>query len=143
MNIFPVHDPVLIFSIVMLSVLIAPLVSKRLKLPGIVGLIIFGVILGPHVVNLLERDKTIELLGTIGLLYIMFQAGLEINLEEIKRNKHHSIIFGILTFLIPLVLGAASAYYMLDMKLPASILLASMFSSHTLLTFHIVSRLCL
>lgn len=141
MNIFPVHDPVLIFSIVMLSVLIAPLVSKRLKLPGIVGLIIFGVILGPHVVNLLERDKTIELLGTIGLLYIMFQAGLEINLEEIKRNKHHSIIFGILTFLIPLFLGTVSAYYILDMNLPASILLASMFSSHTLLTFPIVSRL--
>ncbi|MDA3898950.1 MAG: cation:proton antiporter [Spirochaetes bacterium] len=141
MSFFPVHDPVLIFSIVMLSVLVAPLLSTRLRLPGIVGLILFGVVLGPHASNVLERDKTIELLGTIGLLYIMFQAGLEINLEEIKRNKHHSIIFGLLTFFIPLFMGTAAAFYILKMSLPASVLLASMFSSHTLLTFPIVSQL--
>ena len=141
MSIVPVHDPVLIFSIVMATVLIAPLLAERIKLPGIMGLIFFGVILGPHVSNILERDETINLLGKIGLLYIMFQAGLEINLEEIKRNKHLSINFGLLTFLIPLILGTASAYYILDMSLLASILLASMFSSHTLLTFPIVSRM--
>ncbi len=141
MFIVPVHDPVLIFSIVMTTVLIAPLLAERFKLPGIIGLIIFGVILGPHVSNILERDETINLLGKIGLLYIMFQAGLEINLEEIKKNKHLSINFGLLTFLIPLILGTASAYYILNMSFNASLLLASMFSSHTLLTFPIVSRM--
>lgn len=141
MSIVPVHDPVLIFSIVMATVLIAPLLAEKFKLPGIVGLIFFGVVLGPHVMHILERDATIDLLGTIGLLYIMFQAGLEINLEEIKRNKHHSINFGLLTFFIPLILGTASAYYVLNMSLTASILLASMFSSHTLLTFPMVSRM--
>lgn len=141
MNIAPVHDPVLIFSIVMATVLIAPLLAEKVKLPGIIGLIFFGVVLGPHVMNILERDATIDLLGTIGLLYIMFQAGLEINLDEIKRNKHLSINFGLLTFFIPLILGTVSAYYILGMSLPASILLASMFSSHTLLTFPIVSRM--
>ena len=141
MSIFPVHDPVLIFSIVMATVLIAPLLAERFRLPGIIGLIFFGVVLGPHVFNVLEKDRTIDLLGTIGLLYIMFQAGLEINLEEIKRNKHLSINFGIMTFLIPLILGTIAAFYILKMSLPASILLASMFSSHTLLTFPIVSRM--
>ena len=141
MSIVPVHDPVLIFSIVMATVLVAPLLADKFKLPGIIGLIFFGIVLGPHVMNILERDATIDLLGTIGLLYIMFQAGLEINIEEIKRNKHHSINFGLLTFFIPLTLGTISAYYILNLSLLASILLASMFSSHTLLTFPIVSRM--
>ncbi len=141
MSFFPAHDPVLIFAIVMTTVLIAPLLAEKLRLPGIIGLIFFGVILGPHVFNILEKDRAIDLLGKIGLLYIMFQAGLEINLDEIKRNKHLSINFGIMTFLIPLVLGTVGAFYILDMSLPASILLASMFSSHTLLTFPIVSRM--
>lgn len=141
MSFFPAHDPVLIFAIVMTTVLIAPLLAEKLRLPGIIGLIFFGIILGPHVFNILEKDRAIDLLGKIGLLYIMFQAGLEINLDEIKRNKHLSINFGIMTFLIPLVLGTVGAFYILDMSLPASILLASMFSSHTLLTFPIVSRM--
>jgi len=141
MNIVPVHDPVLIFAIVMTTVLIAPLLAEKFKLPGIIGLIFFGVILGPHVLHILDNDRTIDLLGTIGLLYIMFQAGLEINLEEIKKNKHLSINFGLMTFLIPLTLGTLAGFYILRMSLPASILLASMFSSHTLLTFPIVSRM--
>jgi len=101
---FPVHDPVLIFSIVLISVLAAPILSEKIKVPGIIGLIISGVIFGPHLFGILERDKTIELLGTIGLLYIMFQAGLEINMGEVKKNKHYSILFGVLTFTIPLFL---------------------------------------
>lgn len=141
MDIFPVHDPVVIFSIVMMAVLVAPLLAERVRLPGIIGLIFFGIILGPYVTNVLERDRTIELLGTIGLLYIMFQAGIEINLEEIKKNKHHSVMFGLLTFLIPLISGTLAGYYLLNLNLPSSILLASMFSSHTLLTFPIVSRM--
>ena len=141
MQIFPANDPVLIFSIVMTAVLIAPILAEKIRLPGIVGLIFFGIILGPHTLNLLERDKTIDLLGTIGLLYIMFQAGIEINLEEVKRNKHHSIGFGLLTFIIPLVSGTLAGVMILDMSVPASILLASMFSSHTLLTFPIISRM--
>ena len=137
----PIHDPVLIFSIVMLIVLIAPLLAEKLKLPGIIGLLFFGVLFGPHLFGILERDKTIELLGTIGLLYIMFQAGLEINLGEVKKNKHHSLIFGFSTFLIPLFLGILGGYFILNMNLMASILLASMFSSHTLLTFPIASKM--
>lgn len=137
----PIHDPLLIFSIVMLNVLIAPIIAEKLKLPGILGLIISGVIFGPHLFGIIERDATINLFGTIGILYIMFQAGLEINLSEVKRNKHHSILFGLLTFGIPLSLGILGAYYILKLNILQSILLASMFSSHTLLTFPIVTKM--
>ncbi|MGM0508924.1 MAG: cation:proton antiporter [Fusobacteriota bacterium] len=137
----PVTDPVLIFLIVMSIVLIAPILAEKLKLPGIIGLITFGIIVGPHALDILENNTTIELLGTIGLLYIMFQAGLEINLGEVKKNKHHSIFFGLLTFLIPLILGTVTAYFYLNMNLVASVLLSSMFSSHTLITFPIVSKM--
>lgn len=141
MHTFPVSDPVLIFAIVMLIVLVSPLAAERLKLPGIIGLITAGVIVGPHGFGILERDSTIELLGTIGLLYIMFQAGLEINLSEVEKNKFHSLSFGLLTFLVPLVIGTFGAIYILKMTFLPSLLLASMFSSHTLLTFPIVSRM--
>ncbi|WP_320048082.1 cation:proton antiporter [uncultured Ilyobacter sp.] len=137
----PIHDPVLIFAIVMSSVLIAPLFAQKLKLPGIVGLIAAGLIVGPHTFGILENDRTIELLGTIGLLYIMFEAGLEINLGEVKKNKHHSILFGLLTFSVPLVMGIFSGVYILKMNLMASVLMASLFSSHTLISFPIVSKL--
>jgi len=139
--VLPIHDPVLIFSIVMAIVLIAPLLAEKIKLPGIIGLIFAGVLIGPHLFGILERDKTIELLSTIGILYIMFLAGLEINLEQVKQNKHYSIVFGLFTFAIPLVIGTASGILFLNMGILAAILLASMFSSHTLLTFPIISRL--
>ncbi len=137
----PIHDPVLIFAIVMTSVLVAPLFAEKFKLPGIVGLIAAGLIVGPHTFGILENDRTIELLGTIGLLYIMFEAGLEINIGEVKKNKHHSIFFGLLTFFIPFVIGIFSGVYILKMNLMASVLMASLFSSHTLISFPIVSKL--
>lgn len=141
MHSLPVTDPVLIFAIVMSIVLIAPLVAEKLKLPGIIGLITAGVIVGPHGFQILARDSTIELLGTIGLLYIMFQAGLEINLGEVKKNKFHSISFGLLTFAVPLFIGTLSGMYILNMNFTSSVLLASMFSSHTLISFPIVSKM--
>lgn len=141
MSIFPIHDPVLIFSIVLISVLAAPILAEKIKLPGIIGLIISGIIFGPHLFGILERDRTIELLGTIGLLYIMFQAGLEINMGEVKKNKHFTLLFGIFTFSIPLIMGITAGLYLLKMSIMQAVLFASMFSSHTLLTFPIVTKL--
>jgi Kef-type K+ transport system membrane component KefB/mannitol/fructose-specific phosphotransferase system IIA component (Ntr-type) len=141
MHILPVTDPVLIFAVVMTIVVVAPLLAEKLRLPGIIGLITAGILFGPYVLDVLEHDKTIDLLGTIGLLYILFQAGLEINLAEVRKNKFHSLSFGLLTFFIPLIIGTVSALFILDMSLIASILLASMFSSHTLITYPTVSRM--
>jgi Kef-type K+ transport system membrane component KefB/mannitol/fructose-specific phosphotransferase system IIA component (Ntr-type) len=138
---FPVQDPVLVFAILMLIALIAPLVSGRLKMPGIVGLILTGIILGPHGFGVLALDNEIQLLGTVGLLYIMFLAGLELDRVQFMRHRYHSLVFGVLTFIIPLILGSLMARYILSFSWKASILLASMFSSHTLITYTIASRL--
>ena len=137
----PFADPVLIFATVMILILVAPLLASRLRLPEIVGLIIAGMIVGPYGIGILARDQTIELLGTVGLLYIMFLAGLEIDLNEVRRNKSHTLIFGLITFMIPLGMGTALGSYLFGMGLPAAVLLASMFSSHTLVTFPIVAKL--
>ncbi len=138
---FPIKDPILIFALLMLIAVIAPFVSSKLKLPGIIGLIVTGIILGPHALGVLERGSEIKLLGTVGLLYIMFLAGLELDRIQFKRHIHHSLVFGVLTFSIPLFFGTLLAHYILEFNWPASILLASMFSSHTLLTYPIASRL--
>lgn len=137
----PLTDPVLIFALVLLIILLAPLLLKKVSIPGIIGLIVAGIIVGPNGFNLLLRDSSIVLFGTVGLLYIMFLAGLEIDLTEFKKNKHKSIVFGILTFIIPQSTGTLVSYYFLGFSLPSSILLASMFASHTLLAYPITSRL--
>lgn len=136
----PITNPVLIFTIVITIILFVPYIFNRLKMPSIIGLILAGMIFGPNGLNLLLRDTSIVLLGTVGLLYIMFLAGLEIELQEFKENKQKSIVFGLLTFSIPMFLGTLSAYYILEYNIVSSILLASMFASHTLLTYPLISR---
>ncbi|MES2890798.1 MAG: cation:proton antiporter [Bacteroidota bacterium] len=136
----PLKNPVIIFSLMLFIILFAPLLLNKLKIPHIIGLIVAGIIIGPYGFNLLLRDSSIVLFGTVGLLYIMFTAGLEIDLEEFKKNRLKSIVFGLYTFIIPMILGTAAAYFLLDFDLPSSALLASMFASHTLLAYPIASR---
>ncbi len=136
-----VQDPVLIFALVMLIILVAPLLFTRLRLPGIVGLIVSGIIVGPHGLGLFAREGIFELLGTVGLIYLMFLAGLEINLNQFSRQRNHSLTFGATTFLLPQILGAVFAFYLFGFSWPAAILLASMFASHTLIPYSIVIRL--
>ncbi|WP_026463956.1 cation:proton antiporter [Adhaeribacter aquaticus] len=136
----PLRNPVIIFSLVLFIILFAPILFNKIKVPPIIGLIVAGIVIGPYGLNLLLRDSSIVLFGTVGLLYIMFTAGLEIDLEEFKKNRVKSLVFGIYTFLVPMMLGIPAAYYLLDFSLPASALLASMFASHTLLAYPITSR---
>lgn len=137
----PIQDPVLIFSIVLFIILLAPILLNKIKIPSIMGLIIAGIVIGPNGFNLLERDSSIILFGTVGLLYIMFLAGLELDMNDFKRNKNKSIVFGSLTFLIPLCLGIPVCYYVLDYGFISSVLIASMFATHTLVSYPIASRL--
>ena len=125
---------------VLFIILFAPLLLNKLKIPHLIGLIVAGIIIGPYGFNLLLRDSSIVLFGTVGLLYIMFTAGLEIDLEEFKKNRVKSFVFGLYTFLVPMILGTIAAYYLLDFDLPTAALLASMFASHTLLAYPIASR---
>ena len=136
----PLTNPVIVFSLVLFIILFAPILFNKIKVPHIIGLIIAGIIIGPYGFNLLLRDSSIVLFGTVGLLYIMFTAALEIDLEEFKRNQVKSFVFGLFTFSIPMLLGTAAAFYLLRFSLPSSILLASMFASHTLLAYPIVSK---
>lgn len=137
----PLSDPVLVFSLVLFIILLAPIVLSKFRIPGIVGLIVAGVIIGPNGFNILARNDAIILFGTVGLLYIMFLAGLELDLAEFRRYRHRSAVFGGLTFFIPSLLGFPICYYFLGYDLTASLLIASMFATHTLVAYPIVSRL--
>ena len=138
---FPITNPVVVFALVAVIILLAPIVMGRMRMPGMIGLLLAGAILGPNALGVLERDQSFVLFGTVGLLYIMFTAALEIDLAILKRYSVHSVVFGLVTFAIPQGLGMLVAYYVLGFAWPAAILLASMFASHTLLTYPIVSRL--
>ncbi len=137
----PFQEPVLIFSLVLFIILLAPILVEKIRIPSIIGLIIAGILVGPNGFNLLLRDTSIILFGTVGLLYIMFLAGLEIDLADFKKNRNKSLVFGAFTFFIPQVVGTLVAYYFLGYSLQSSILLASMFASHTLLAYPIISKL--
>lgn len=136
----PLTNPVIIFSLVLFIILFAPIILKKIKVPHIIGLILAGVIVGPYALNLLVRDSSIVLFGTVGLLYIMFLAGLEIDLQEFKKNKLRIVVFGLVTFLLPFIFGSLASYYILGYDKLPSILLAAMFSTHTLVSYPIVSK---
>ena len=136
----PFQNPILVFSVILFIILLSPILLRKLKIPGIIGLIISGVIIGPHGLNILEQNSAVKLFSTIGLLYIMFIAGLELDLKEFQRNRNKSLIFGFLTFTIPLVFGFPVCYYLLHYSFTASLLISSMFSTHTMVSYPIVSR---
>lgn len=136
----PLTNPVLIFSLVLFIILLSPILLRSIRVPGIIGLIISGVIIGPHGLNWLEKSSAVELFSTIGLLYIMFIAGLELDMNEFKKTKHKSLLFGLFTFILPISIGFPVCYYLLDYNLLTSILIASMFATHTLVSYPIVSR---
>ena len=137
----PLSNPVLKFLVILIIILFAPIVLNRFKIPHILGLIIAGAVIGPNGFNLLLRDSSIILSGTAGLLYIMFLAGIEIDLAEFRKNSGKSLLFGMLTFLIPMGLGTVTGLYVLNMTMMSSVLLASMFASHTLIAYPILSKL--
>lgn len=137
----PLESPILVFSLILMIILLSPILLGRLNIPGIIGLIIAGIMIGPKGFHIIENNSAIELFSTIGLLYIMFIAGLELDLKEFKANRNRSISFGILTFMIPLGIGYPICHYFLGYDVNASLLTASMFATHTLVAYPIVSKL--
>lgn len=136
----PLSNPVLVFSLLLFIVLLSPILLRQIKIPSIVGLIMAGVIIGPFGFNILEDNSAVELISTIGLLYIMFIAGLELDMNEFKTNRNKSLLFGFFTFIIPITLGFPVSYFLLNYNFNASILIASMFATHTLVSYPIVSK---
>ena len=136
----PLTEPVAVFTVVLLVLLAAPLVARR-GVPSAVVLLVAGVALGPNALGVLDRDPTMVLLGTVGLLYIMFLAGLEIDLHELGEGKAQSLTFGAATFALPLAVGAAVGAWGFGMGAAAAVLLGSVFASHTLLAYPAAARL--
>ncbi len=136
----PITDPTWIFFLVLIIILFAPIILGRLHIPHIIGMILAGVVIGEHGFNILERDSSFELFGKVGLYYIMFLAGLEMDMEDFKKNRVMALVFGIITFLIPMVLGVWSSMELLGFGFTTAVLLASMYSSHTLIAYPIISR---
>jgi Kef-type K+ transport system membrane component KefB/mannitol/fructose-specific phosphotransferase system IIA component len=136
----PVSDPVLIFAIAMIIFVSAPLLFERVRIPGIVGLIVTGVIVGPNALNVLERGATVQLLGAVGLLYLMFMVGLELDLHDFDKYRNRSVVFGLLSFAIPMALGTGLGVAF-GYGIASSLLLGSVFASHTVLAYPIASRL--
>lgn len=138
---FPIEDPLLKYLIEIIIILCIPLLLNKIKVPHLLGLIIAGALIGPNGFGVLSRDSSVVVTGTTGLLYIMFLAGLEIDMADFKKNKWKSIIFSIFTFAVPFILGLVGGYYILGFSLLTSILFASLFSSHTLIVYPMVSGL--
>ena len=136
----PLTDPVAIFLTILAIMLVAPLLVERLRLPGIIGLILAGVVVGPHGLGILGRDPTIVLLGTVGLLFLMFLGGLETSLDDLKRDADKPIIFGLATFIVPMLMGTG-AMLVLGYGFWASVLVASCLASHTLVALPVLSKL--
>lgn len=137
---FPLSDPVAIFLLVLLIILVCPIVFKRLGIPNIVGLILCGVIVGPYGFDLLLRDASFEIFGQVGILYLMFLAAVEIDMFHLRKNLKNGLIFGLLTFLIPIVLGIFCSRLAFGARWITCVLIASMYSSHTLISYPIVSK---
>ncbi|MBQ8695755.1 MAG: cation:proton antiporter [Bacteroidaceae bacterium] len=139
-SIFPVSEPTWIFLGVLCIVLFAPLIFNKLRMPHIIGMILAGLLIGPKGLNIIERDDSFELFGNVGLYYIMFLASLEINMQEMKQARGGALLMGLAVFLIPIALGMLSNMFILEYSLMASLLLASMYASYTLISYPIVAR---
>ncbi len=137
----PLTNPVIVFGIILLIILFSPLVLKKFRIPGIVGLIISGMIVGPNGLNLIAHDSSTNLFSTVGLLYIMFIAGLEIDFHQFNKYKSFSLFYGIALFILPFSIGFLICYFVLNMALIASIMISLIFSTNTLVSYPIVKRL--
>ena len=136
----PVTDPTWIFFLVLVVILFAPIVLERLRIPHIIGMILAGVVIGEHGFNILARDSSFELFGKVGLYYIMFLAGLEMNMEDFKSIRVKATVLGLLAFIFPLGIGIWTNLHLLGYSLATSVLLASMYASHTVIAYPIVIR---
>ncbi|EPH16919.1 cation:proton antiporter [Hoylesella oralis] len=137
---FPFTDPTLVFFVVLLIILFAPIVMGKLRIPHIIGMVLAGVVIGKYGLNILERDNSFELFGKVGLYYIMFLAALEMDMEGFKKNKYRVLVFGISTFVLPFLLTYLMGIAILGYSSAVSLLLGCIMASNTLIAYPIVGR---
>ena len=137
---FPISNPTLIFFVVLCIILLAPIIMGKLRIPHIVGMVLAGVLVGEYGLDILERDDSFELFGKVGMYYIMFLAGLEMDMESMRKSKNHYIIFGLLTALVPFVITYLLASQLMGYSQMASLLLGCIMASNTLVAYPIIGR---
>ena len=137
---FPITNPSLIFLLVLVIILLAPIIMGKLRIPHIIGMVLAGVAIGQYGFNILVRDDSFELFGRVGLYYIMFLAALEMDVEGVKKNKGKLSLFGLLTFAVPFTLTFIMSEWLLGYTTIASLLLGCLMASNTLIAYPIVSR---
>ena len=137
---FPVTDPMMKFFVVLAIILIAPIVMGKLRIPHIAGMVLAGMLIGPYGLNILAKDGSFDLFAHVGLIYLMFLAGLEMNMGNFRKNRVGTFTLGIMAFVIPMVMGIVVNTTVLRYGWLTSILLASMYASHTLIAYPIILR---
>lgn len=137
---FPITNPTLIFFLMLTIILMAPMLLQRIRIPHIIGMMLAGLALGPNGLHILERDDSFEIFGKVGLYYIMFLASLEMDMAGVRRNRMAVVVAGLAAFVFPLIIGVAANIWLLGLNVWAALLLAGMYSSHTLVAFPIVQR---
>ncbi len=135
-----ITDPTWVFFVVLVIILLSPILLKRLRTPHIIGLILAGVCIGQHGFNIIERDRSFEIFGQVGIYFIMFMAALEMNMGSVRQYGRKGLLFGVVTYVVPFVIGYAASRYLLDFSIPASLLFSCILGSHTLITYPIVGR---
>jgi Kef-type K+ transport system membrane component KefB len=141
--ILPLASPTLIFAVVLLVILFSPLLLNRLRVPPLVGLVLAGIALGPFGFNVLSNDDSFHLFGNVGLLYVVFMSGVSIEINDLRKNRIKGGVFGFYSFVVAITLGLLSGMYLLHFSFATSVLLASMYATHTLVAYPVVSRFCL
>ena len=136
----PITDPTFIFFVVLMIILFAPIVMSKLRIPHIIGMVLAGIAIGQYGFNILVRDNSFELFGRVGLYYIMFLAGLEMDMEGVKKHSRRFLLFGLLTCFLPLILTYVMSVTILDYSSSASFLLGCIMASNTLIAYPIVGR---
>lgn len=137
---FPITSPTMIFFVVLCIILFAPIIMGKLRIPHIVGMVLAGVVIGPYGLNILAKDDSFDLFGHVGLFYIMFLAGLEMNMANFMKNRVRTVTHGIMAFVIPMLMGFFINRAVLEYSVMTSVLLASMYASHTIITYPIIMR---
>ena len=134
-----ITNPLVIIAIVLATILLVPMACRKVRMPSIVGFIIVGIIVGPYGAHLIDGGDAIQALGKIGMLYIMLQAGIEVDINDFRQQRTRSVIYGFYSFIFPFVLGLVTSL-LLGFDGVTSVLMGAMYGSHTLMTYPIVSR---
>lgn len=134
-----ISEPLAIISLVLAAILLVPMICRKIRIPSIVGFIVAGILAGPFGFGLLGDVETIQTLGKIGMLYIMLQAGIEVDINDFHQQRTRAVIFGFYSFIMPFILGIATSL-LLGFDWTTSALMGAMYGSHTLMTYPIVSR---